>query len=91
LLRETPTELFDEWRALYDEEPWADERLDFAIGTAIAHNYACHPGADPRPPIEYMQYLKQEEEQKQSREDMVKIRENWAAGISKDVEKMEGR
>ena len=69
LLRETPIELFEEWRTLYELEPWADERADLAVGTAIAHVNACH-GVEPKPPAEYMYYLHKAEPVEQSEEDM---------------------
>ena len=57
LLRNTPTPLLEEWRALYDLEPWGEARSDFATGTLIGH-LAAAQGATPREPIEYMHYLR---------------------------------
>ena len=28
--------LFEEWRTLYEMEPWADERADYAAGAIVA-------------------------------------------------------
>ncbi len=54
---------------MYDLEPWAEERADFAAGTAIMHNAAAH-GGKPRPPVEYMPFLKKEKPKPQRQSDM---------------------
>lgn len=52
-----PAALFEEWRALYDCEPWADERADLAVGQAISYTAAFHNVA-PKAPREYMELLR---------------------------------
>jgi hypothetical protein len=84
LLRETPIELFEEWRTLYGLEPWADERTDFAIGTAIANSNACH-GVEPKPPRDYMHYLRREEQGKESPGDVAKKRARLTERINAKV------
>jgi hypothetical protein len=69
LLNEVPVEIFEEWRTLYAIEPWAEERTDLAAGIGIAYSAACH-GAEPKPPREYMPYLKRAVEKKQSPADI---------------------
>jgi len=59
LLADTPSALFEQWRVLYDLEPWDAERLDEAIGTLIAHVAAVH-GVQPKAPVEYMRLLRGE-------------------------------
>lgn len=63
LLRDTPAELFEEWRTLYDMEPWGEERTDYAVGTVIAHMLAAN-GIEPKLPRDYMLFLRSREEQK---------------------------
>ena len=82
LLRETPIELFEEWRILYGMEPWGEERADIAVGTAIANNMACH-GVEPKEPAEYMEYLRKEQPQEQSEASM----KATIGGLSKALER----
>jgi len=69
---------------LYEMEPWADERMDLAVGTAIAWNAECH-GLASKPPVEYMHYLKKDEPEVSER-DLVQARARWAEGINRAVE-----
>lgn len=67
LLDETPSPLLEQWRTMYDLEPWGDERTDEAIGTLVAHTVAAH-GVPPQPPRQYMRILRKEEsEQSESK------------------------
>lgn len=31
-----PSEQFDEWRLLFNHEPWGDERLEYLLGYAVS-------------------------------------------------------
>jgi hypothetical protein len=59
LMAETPSPVFEQWRVLYDMEPWDAERTDEAMGTLIAHLVAVH-GVEPKTPSEYMRLLRSE-------------------------------
>jgi hypothetical protein len=69
LLEESPSQMFEEWRTLYEMEPWADERSDLAAGIQIMHNVNA-AGVDPRQPAEYMPYLRREPAKPQSEADI---------------------
>ena len=70
-MKSIPLPLFEEWRTLYDLEPWAEERADFATGTAIMHNAAAH-NAETRQPAEYMHYLRAHRREKPQSEETMK-------------------
>lgn len=65
LLDATPSPLLEQWRVLYDLEPWDAERTDEAIGTLVAHLVAVH-GVQPKSPAGYMRYLRREEPQSEA-------------------------
>lgn len=77
LLDETPTELFEEWRTLYEMEPWADERSDLAAGRMTMHLVGAL-GKEARAPKEYMPLLERgvQKKRQQTEDDMKKI---WSA------------
>ncbi len=70
LLDETDVEVFEEWRLLYDMEPWGEERSDLAAGVQIMHQ-ASAAGVKPRAPIDYMPFLKREESKPQTQEEQM--------------------
>jgi hypothetical protein len=72
-MAEMPLELLEEWRTLYDLEPWGEERTDLATGIAISHNAAVH-GVESKPPAKYMHYIDPEryEPKGQAEDDMKK-------------------
>lgn len=47
----------DEWRELYDLEPWDAERTDLAAGVQVMHAVAA-AGGQPRQPVDYMPVLR---------------------------------
>lgn len=69
-----PTQLFEEWRALYDLEPWAEERADYAADEIVAAQWATH-GTKPKPTGEYMRFLKTHEPKPQSQREMKAVLE----------------
>jgi hypothetical protein len=83
LLDEMPLELFEEWRTLYEIEPWADERADYAAGAIVA-SLQKDQGKIVELARKYMPFLKQPPKRPQSEADMKAV---WKA-ICK---KMEGR
>lgn len=66
-------------------EPWADERMDLAIGTAIANSNASH-GVEPKPPRDYMHYLRREEQAKESPGDVTTKRARLVERINARVD-----
>lgn len=69
-MKAIPPRLFEEWRELYELEPWAEERSDLAAGITIMHNVAAH-GAQAREPMKYMPFLRAYRREKpQSQEEM---------------------
>ena len=83
LLAELPTALFEEWRALYDGEPWDAERSDLAAGGMICASLAAH-GGKPRSPEKYMPFLKQPKPKPQSQIEMKAVLE----AAFRDTERM---
>jgi hypothetical protein len=83
LLAEVPTALFEEWRALYDAEPWDAERSDMAAGGVICATLAAR-GAKPKSPNKYMPFLKQAKPKPQSQADMKAVLE----AAFRDAERM---
>jgi len=72
LLEEIPTEIFEQWRVLYDAEPWGEDRIDFAFGTAIMHNAAAHR-METRSPMDYMHYLRKQKREKPQKEEDIQL------------------
>jgi len=69
-----PTLLFEEWRALYDLEPWADARADYAADEIVAALWATH-GTKPKQTGHYMQFLKKPEPKPQTQKEMKAVLE----------------
>jgi hypothetical protein len=78
LLSETPLAIFEEWRALYGLEPWAEERADLAAGVAVMHNIACH-GAEPKGPRDYMPYLRRQKLRRERPQSAGEMQKKWDA------------
>jgi hypothetical protein len=72
LLEETDSRLFEEWRQLYELEPWADEREDLAAGEIVCATIAA-AGGNPKGPRDYMPFLKRPETKPQSEDEMKRV------------------
>jgi hypothetical protein len=70
-----PLELFDEWRTLYEMEPWADERADYAAGAIVA-SLNNDEGKIVELAQKYMPFLQKPKKRPQSEEDM---KRTWEA------------
>ncbi len=81
LLDATPSPLFEQWRVLYDLEPWDAERTDEAVGTLIANVAAAH-GVPPQPPARYMRLLCREQKG-QTEEEMKGVFEDACRHVEK--------
>ena len=69
LLNEMPLKLFEEWRTLYEMEPWADERADYAAGAIVA-SVNKDEGKILEFARKYMPFLVRPPKKPQSEEDM---------------------
>jgi hypothetical protein len=79
-----PLALFEEWWTLYEFEPWADERADYAAGAIVA-SLQKDQGKIIELARKYMPFLKQPLKKPQSEEEMKKV---WKA-ICKKMEECE--
>jgi hypothetical protein len=79
-----PTKLFEEWRTLYEMEPWAEERADYAAGS-IAASINHDEGKIMELARKYMPFLKKPIKKPQSEEEM---KVAWGA-ICKRMEALE--
>ena len=86
-----PLALFEEWRTLYEMEPWAEERADYAAG-AIAASVNRDEGKILELARKYMPFLKQPPRKPQSETEMkaawgaiCKAMKTWNADEKGDV------
>jgi hypothetical protein len=84
-LAETTAEQFEEWRTLYEMEPWGEERADIAAGI-LAGVIDKQEGKLLEIARKYMPFLKREPVKPQSEADMQKA---WDA-ICNRMAKMQG-
>jgi hypothetical protein len=87
LLAETPQLLLEEWRMLYDLEPWGEpwqgQRDDLRTGILCMVNEICH-GRQPREPLAYIPGANREERPPQTEAELREV----CAAIAKAADEM---
>jgi hypothetical protein len=80
-----PSPLFEEWRTLYDMEPWGDERADYTAGAIVASTQG-DSGKVLELARKYMPFLKSPKRKPQTEADM---KDTWNAICKKMAESEE--
>lgn len=83
MLDDVNAETIEQWRTLYDLEPWAEERADIAAGIGVMHTVAA-AGVKPRQPVDYMPYLQRDEPKPQSVEEQKAVVNAICANVRND-------